>query len=374
MTNEKKVLILTITCGEGHNSMAKAIASEIQNQGSIAKIVDLFESDPKRLKSDNDNYLWCCKNIPHLYNIGWHIARKLKPKKLMKSIKMLNVKKFINPIKIVVDEFCPDAIVCVHNVAGTIISYLKQQNLIDNSIKTYTLMFDYVLCPQWHTNVYLDYCITPTEFCHKDLINVGFEEKQLKCLGFAVNSKFCKRQDKVVARKELGLEDKFTFFSIAGGNGLGSSLKLLKQILKTKGDYQVIIVCGKNAKEKQKIDDFVTKNSIKNVKNYGFVNNINQLMNASDIAFSRGGGNSVSECLYSGLPIIFRRGLIINEKENEKIFVKMGFAYSPKSNRDITKICQFALDNPKIIYEQQQKILEFIKPNPTQNIAKFILN
>lgn len=373
MDTPKKVLIITVTCGEGHNNIAKAIKNGIESCGSEAKIIDLFESNQSKRKHYNNIYLWACKYVPHIYQVGWKISRKIHHKKLKKSPAVKNTKPFAEHILNEINEYKPDSIVCVHVEAGALISYLKQSNKINKDIVTYTVMFDYVLCPYWDTNIYLDYCFTPAEFCHEDLIKVGFNEKQLVCSGFPVNEKFVKMLNKQDIRTKLNLENKFTFFSVAGGNGLGNTLKLLKQILKTKGEYQVIMVCGKNHKDKNKIDKYIQKNNIKNVLNFGFVNNINELINASDIAFARGGGNGISECFYSGIPVIFRKGLINNEKENAEIFVKLGFGYRYKNNHQLNKLCQSLIDEPSQVVNMQKKIMDFMKPEPTKNIAKFII-
>ena len=50
----KKVLILTMTCGEGHNAIAKSIANELTKNNTDCKIVDVFESKQKLKKFYND--------------------------------------------------------------------------------------------------------------------------------------------------------------------------------------------------------------------------------------------------------------------------------------------------------------------------------
>ena len=371
---KERILILTITCGEGHNNIAKALSAEFESQNADVMVKDLFESNAKKKANYNNIYLWACKHVPHIYEIGWKISRSIKAKKLKNSPAVKNTKPFADEILKLIDEYKPNFIVCVHSEAAALVAYLKTENKISPEIKTITVMFDYVLCPYWETNKYLDYCITPAEFCHNSLCKVGFKEEQLKCLGFPVNNKFFKKEDKFAMRQKLGLKNKFTFFSIAGGNGLGNSLKLIKEILKAKGEYQIVVVCGKNEKNKQEIDNYIQKHNIKNVYAYGFVNNVNELMCASDICFARGGGNGISECFYSGLPIIFRKGLINNEKENAKIFVKMGFGYMIKKNSDTKKICQDVLDNPEKIKIISENISKFMLPDSTKNIVKFILN
>lgn len=369
----KKVLILTMTCGEGHNAIAKSIANELTKNNTDCKIVDVFESKPKLKKFYNDSYLFLCKHFPKTYQFFWQKQRKHTPENLNKSNQIKQILPVADHIDSIIKEYQPTTIVSVHNVAGAVISYLKVNGRLEKNIKSITVMFDYVLCPYWDTNKYNDYCITPNEFCHNDLLKLGFKEEQLVCLGFPVNSKFYNKLDKTEIRKKLGLKNIFTFFSIAGGNGLGNSLKLLKNILKTKGEYQVIIVCGKNKKSKQQIEKYIAKHKISNVMCLGFVDNINELMCASDVAFARGGGAGISECFYSNLPIIFRKGLIINERENKDIFVKNGCGFEIRHDKDIEKICQNLIDNQDIITKMQQNIVKFKKDRPIEAIAKFII-
>lgn len=370
---QKKVLILTMTCGEGHNHIARSIATQLEKMGAITKIEDIFGTRPKRKNHFNNAYLWSCKHIPHLYDFAWRIERKIEPKNLALCPAVWETKCVAKYFANLIANFAPNTIVCVHNECGALIAWLKHKNLIDNSIKTITVMFDYVLCPNWKSNRFLDFCITPSKICHQALQKIGFKENQLACLGFPVDTKFCTIQDKQTARNKLGLDDKFTFFSIAGGNGIGNQLKLLKHILKAKGNFQVIMICGKNEKAKKQIDDYVAKHNLKNVKCFGFANNVDELMSASDVAFARGGGNGISECFCKGLPIIFRKGLIINEKDNAKIFEKLGCGFVVKKNGDVEKFCQKFLDDEQLADKMKQNIKNILISNATQNLCEFVL-
>lgn len=62
---------------------------------------------------------------------------------------------------------------------SAVISYLKYTNWLPKNITTYTVLFDYTLCPYWDTNKYLDYVFSPADFCEKALIEVGFKKKQI---------------------------------------------------------------------------------------------------------------------------------------------------------------------------------------------------
>ncbi len=369
----EKVLIITATCGEGHNSIAKALAQELELNGAETKICNLYEKNPKIMKFYNDIYLWACKRVPHIYDAIWHNERKKVKEVITDSPQYKQIKNYVEYYKTVIEEYKPTKILCTHVGGGAVISYLKYTNWLPKDIKTYSVFHDYTLCPYWDTNKYVDYCLTPAEHCEKDLISVGFKKNQIKCFGYPINKKFYKNLDKQEMRKKLGIEDRFTFMSIAGGNGLGVSVKFLKQILKTEGDYQVMLICGKNIKAKESVEKYIQKHNIKNVKVVGFVKNVEEFMSASDVCFARGGANCTTEALYCNLPIIFREGLIINEAENRDLFVENGCGFKFKNQKEIKSLCEKILNSPELIAKMRKNIKKIIKPEPLVNIVKFML-
>lgn len=71
-----KVLIFTMSCGEGHNMLAKSLSQAFEKQEAETKIVQTFGYDEERVKKENKKYLWACKHIPHLYDFVWNKLRK----------------------------------------------------------------------------------------------------------------------------------------------------------------------------------------------------------------------------------------------------------------------------------------------------------
>ena len=59
-----------------------------------------------------------------------------------------------------------------------------------------------------------------------------------------------------------------------GGVGFGDTQELLKNIMLSKSEFQVVIVNSRNEKMLGKIDEYLAENNITNVKNIGFANNV----------------------------------------------------------------------------------------------------
>ena len=105
-----KILIFSMTCGEGHNSIAKSLKKEFENSlGSDVEceILQTYGFDEGRIEKENQRFLKTCKTIPHLYDMVWNMTRKRnfsKPSKIFHNeIKYQNVSK-IKSIKIVYSQ------------------------------------------------------------------------------------------------------------------------------------------------------------------------------------------------------------------------------------------------------------------------------
>ena len=92
----KKYLVLTVTAGEGHNSIAKALSSELsKNPDNKILQVDLFKrfASISKVKLIDSGYTMVCKFIPEIYNMVFRSLQKRKPEKRDSSIAQEVVKK-----------------------------------------------------------------------------------------------------------------------------------------------------------------------------------------------------------------------------------------------------------------------------------------
>lgn len=368
-----KTLLITMTCGEGHNYIAKAIKNAIEQKGEEAKIVQLYGYSEKQVAKQNKLFLSACKYIPHIYEKIWLKLRKRNPNK-KSSVMNGVIKDCKDYILNQINEYNPDAIVCTHNNAGAVVDYLKVNGKISTYIKTYAVAFDYCLCPYWETCTNLDYIVTPHEFMKDTFLSRGYSETQLLPFGLPVDKKYTKKIDKNEARKQLGLdEDLFTIVLYSGGNCISKASTLIKQLIKSKLPIQIVAICGRNQKEYNKIDKIIKKKGLNNILNIGFCTNIDVVYSAGDVVFTRGGGMGLTEQFNKQIPFVLREKLIINERINKKLFAEMGLAMAMNKLKDANKILEELYNNRNKLEEMRKKAKEICKPNSTMDFVEFLI-
>lgn len=367
----KKVLIVSMTCGQGHNAVSKAISENLLRHGFEVKIIQLFSYSEKREKFENWQYLFACKYLRIPYSIGWEITNRKNPNKRDSLLIHKTVKKTFDNLKKQIDDFLPDVIITTHPYSNVAISDMKKNGIIKN-IKTVSVLTDYCVHPFWEAAIEMDYVITPCSDTTDELIYRGYSKNQIKVMGLVVDDKFKKIIKKVDARKILGIDDIFTILIISGGNGIGNSVKLVKNLLKSRKTFQILCICGKNQKSKSKLEKFVEKSNIKNVKIYGFVNNVEVLMNSADCIFSRGGAISITEALNLNVPIIIREKMIINEKRNKLFLLKNKSAFAIEKIGESAKLIDRLIGEPNLLEKIKENQKKITNQNAGEEIAIFI--
>lgn len=367
-----KTLIITMTCGEGHNQIAKGIKAELDLREEENKIIQLYGFSEREVARQNDMFLNVCKRIPHIYEGIWKHLRKRNINK--PSIVINNVIKDCKAyVYSQIQEYKPDNIICTHSNSGAVVQALKQEGMLEG-IKTYSVVFDYCLCPYWEFNNKLDYVVLPAEFMHEEIKAKGFNDEQILTFGLPVDPKYTKYVDRNEARELLGLDkDKFAVVLYSGGHCISSAYKMIKQLQKCKRDIQIVAICGRNKKEYDRIQKYITKKNIKNVILEGFCTKLDLYYSACDLVISRGGGMGLTEQIHKNIPFVLREGLIINERINKKLFERMGLAEGIDRITQAPKIVDELASNSQKLANMKEAGRKIIIENSTQKFVDFIV-
>ena len=293
----RKYLILTVTAGEGHNSMAKAIKEKLEKDPqNVVKLIDIFKAygKPGKVFFINDGYSAACKYALPLYNLTFRNMQMAdvidKNKTVAQSWLEHETPLLLNDIY----SFKPDVIIGTHFYSGIMITNLKRKFNIP--AKVISLLTDYTIHPFHECATGIDYLITPTDELHKMLMQKGYKSSQLKPLGIPIRDEFSISLTKEEARTRLNInKDLFTVFISIGGGGFGGSDKILKKLLKIDRPLQIIIVNGKNKQAFKRIENIIeTSETNHKIINYGYVNNMHEIMSACDVVVGKCGATSLN--------------------------------------------------------------------------------
>lgn len=361
-----------MTCGEGHNAIARSIRDGF-GDGHEVKIVDAYENN--RPGYDNKLYLNTVRYIPRLYDKFWHICRRFRANRRYRGFAMHGIKRGADAMARAVEEYRPDLVICTHNQVSNIFCWLKIHNRV--RVPVYTIFFDYINCPLWEGSVLCDAVFTPNPVVHPALLERGFCEEQLICTGFPVHPKFGRAVSKEEARAKMGIaSDAFVVLSVNGGAGIGNTKGLVKAVMNADAHGKEVIaciVCGRNEKAKRQIERMKAKRGWDRVRVFGFVENIPELMTASDLYFCRGGGGAVSEAMESGTNFVIREGVTAQERGNKAIFLAKKLCYGMKRVSDARRILEYSISHPEEEAAMHGRVKEFAVKGGVQNIVAYIL-
>lgn len=364
----KSILIISSEhTGHGHKSITEALCERFSAKDDInIHIVDGFSLGGKPLIKVGKSYGFITRKAESLWELVWDIS-ETKPALINEMVEITIKDNFLKLIK----NINPDLILSVHpNFNGSIINILEKNNL---KIPVVTLIADLVsISPLWADNR-AEYTISPTLEAKLKCLEYGVSEQKIKVLGFPVRSKFCNYEAENNIRKNYTLNRPLECLIMSGGEGVGNMRKVA-EILLDNFNCNVRIVAGRNISLKRKLDQSLKKYGNRALI-YGFTDKINELMLASDIAFTRGSPNVMMEAVACNVPLVITGSLPGQEKGNPRYAVRHNFGVECKNVKDIHSIISYLLDNnAEKLNQIKLSQREYFNQNVAKDIADFILN
>lgn len=372
----KKVLILTVTAGEGHNSVASSLKTKFESYDDVkVKTLDIFKEYSSKTKAFfiDDGYRAACKYALGIYNMIYKALLKRDPLKKETSPAQKTIEKETPYILKAILDFKPDLILCTHFYGAIILTNIRK--LYPLNVKIGTVLTDYCVHPFWEATTGIDYIFTPCEEVESTLISKGFKKEQIVCLGLPVKEKFSINRNKNECREKLKLnKDLFTVMLMTGGGGFGGIKNLFKSLLKVKTPIQIIVINGKDKNSKKSISNIIKFSKPKHkIINLGFINNIEEYMCASDCLVGKCGGISTTESLCSRLPLISISRLAEQELANLKFLIEKNACFVIDVKHKLNKIIDEIIANPKLLEDKKKNIDKIRKPNALNDICEFML-
>ena len=264
----------------------------------------------------------------------------------------------------------PDLVVSVHPLVN---------RLIGNARRTYKLSFRFVtvvtdlvtLHAAW-ADPDAELCIVPTAEAYNLLRARGFPAEKLVQAGFPVHPKFAAYAGtRREARARLGIDlDPFTLLVTSGGVGSGQLRELVLDLDRAYPDQQLLVVTGKNAALRQEL---LALGLRPGVRIYGFVDNMEELMAASDIIITKAGPGTLMEALVMRRPVIVTEAVGMQERGNIDFVLnhELG-AFCPTRDRIVPAIAD--LMDPHTYAATVARLADAVPRQGAEQIAQILLD
>jgi len=365
-----KVLLMSVKAGFGHHSTAQAIIDCLDEKNIECEMLDTFDYiDPLLCESIDRGYLFSTKNFPDVYGKAYdRLDKRVSPYKKYSIVGIIS--KFVsNRLKEYITEYSPDVIIATHSFAAVVLTYMKQKGVID--CLTVGIVTDFTVHPFWESTD-LDYYVTADKLLNNQMRKKGIPEENILPIGIPINKKFLKTQTKKEAREKLGIKDKKTILLMMGSMGFGNIEKHLEAICDVDIDFQVLCVCGRNEKMKRDIDEHLEWKD--KIITYGFVDNVEVMMDAADCIITKPGGLTTSELLAKRLPAIIMNPIPGQEDRNMEFLVNNGAAISVSETYGLDEALYGLFSNTTRIRLLKIAVSRLGKPNSTGDLCEFIEN
>jgi 1,2-diacylglycerol 3-beta-galactosyltransferase len=215
-----------------------------------------------------------------------------------------------------------------------------------------------------------DFLCVPTPESRREAIRNFVPRAKLAVTGQPVAPNFKQRMgDRERVRRELGLDERLTVLLIGGGDGMGRLELTARQIALSGLPIQLIVVCGRNQTVRENLEFL---NPRVPTKIFGFVNNIPELMGASDVLVTKAGPGTISEAFIAGLPMILFDAVPGQEEGNVDYVVSSGSGAWCPTPWSVLRQLKSWLSNERGLAQARKASAALARPDSALDIARIV--
>ncbi len=354
-TKKDLIFIFSASTGGGHNAAARSLQTGLIKKGYDVKVIDAFGETPALNKVVTKGYQGLVDKLPKLYHtFYYHWDKQTK-----------NQKRFFNAITYIMNpeilpmiyEEKPVLLISTHPFVTKKLSTLKAKGAFNIPILSFVTDYKihgFYISPQ------VDAYVVGSEYTKKDMVARGMPADIIYPFGIPLRAEF-QGQDQVKEKEEPKDTDvRGTILMMAGSLGSSQMEKAFSAVMKVNEPIRVIVVCGKNESMARDLK-FLTKvydDDTKKVEIYGFVDNVDELMDISDVIVTKPGGITTTEAIVKGIPMLIPYYYPGQEEDNVDFVVDSGIGIKIDKIKDLTSMIEFLIQNQYILWEMSKNMSE----------------
>ncbi len=369
MFQMKRIVFLISDTGGGHRAAGRAIeaALNIRYPGAFETFyVDVFrEYTPPPMKYAPEIYPKWVKHSIKTY--GWYFWVFDQVMQLPLARNTLPTIIAEDSVKKLVADYQPDMIVVLHGAFTAFVVGVRKRLKIDIPVITVITDLAKPHVAWYHPGV--DRCLVPCEAAYERGLKLGVPAEKLHLVGHPAHPKFALyKGSKHSARNALNwAPDVPAVMLLGGGGGMGFMAAIAEAINARAMDIQLSIICGKNEALRKKMEGTAWNQQ---TYIYGFVNNIEAMMHATDVLITKAGPGTIAEAAICGLPLILNDAIPYQESPNIDFVIDGNagvFETDPEKIVDILET--WLLKDPTILPQMSENASRLAFPNASFDIA-----
>jgi len=373
----KRILLLSASAGAGHVRAAEAIEKAFK-QRKDSDSLEVHHFDVLNYTNKLFRHLYSKAYIDLVNKMpevpGWVYDKLDKPWKNERrrlALDKLNTRPFVKLLR----EYQPDLIVCTHFLPAEVVSWLKAKERLAS--RQVIIVTDFDVHAMWLVHHYERYFVALDE-ARVYLAALGIPAEKITVSGIPIDPVFAIRKDKDEMRVKHGLEpDRTTILLSAGGFGVGSVDALVTSLLPLQHRAQVVAICGRNEELKERLTKLAARagrNANVILKPFGYTQEMDELMTASDLVLGKPGGLTTSEALAKGLVFVIVNPIPGQEERNSDHLLEGAAAIRCNNLPTLSYKLDRLLADPHRLKSMQANARRMGHPNAAREIVEQLVN
>ena len=373
----KRILLLSASAGAGHVRAAEAIEKAFK-QRKDSDSLEVHHFDVLNYTNKLFRHLYSKAYIDLVNKMpevpGWVYDKLDKPWKNERrrlALDKLNTRPFVKLLR----EYQPDLIVCTHFLPAEVVSWLKAKERLAS--RQVIIVTDFDVHAMWLGHHYERYFVALDE-ARVYLAALGIPAEKITVSGIPIDPVFAIRKDKDEMRVKHGLEpDRTTILLSAGGFGVGSVDALVTSLMPLQHRAQVVAICGRNEELKERLTKLAARagrNANVILKPFGYTQEMDELMTASDLVLGKPGGLTTSEALAKGLVFVIVNPIPGQEERNSDHLLEGAAAIRCNNLPTLSYKLDRLLADPHRLKSMQANARRMGHPNAAREIVEQLVN
>jgi processive 1,2-diacylglycerol beta-glucosyltransferase len=367
-----RIVFLSASVGVGHTAAAHAVSTAMRSiDPSIqTETLDSYKYAARMFsKVVADGYIGMVKTVPQVYGLIYDRAERATQAGAFRRWASQYAALNLRPV---FERFQPSVVVCTHAFPCGVMAEYKR--LYDPDLPVMGIVTDFVVHPFWIYRSIDGYAVATPEM-RATLIARGVATDRIIVSGIPVDPRFGQPRLPIAElRAELGLPiDRRIVLMMGGGLGIGPLDYMIRALADVAEPIAGAIVVGRNRRLERRVLETAEKTEFP-LRVFGFVNNVYDLMHASDVLLSKPGGLTSSEALAAELPMVLVKPLPGQEERNMRYLVSRRAAVRARGPRELVAAVRNVLAAGRENSPQREQMRLLRHPNAAVDVARKILS
>jgi len=371
----KRILILHVRAGAGHERAARAVATAIERlaPGAVASVHDALDFSSRFLQTTYaSSYNRVVARAPRVWGVVY--KRTAHPYDSWRQRLRTWLAVWGSPgYHEVIDRFKPDVILCTQFLPGEVLATWREKAKL--SVPVATAITDFAIHPVW---VYrgMDRYFVASDSVKEELIDTGLvAPERIDVTGVPIDPRFAVPIPPAEARGLLGLDpdpSRFTVLLVGGGFGWGPLEGMLEVVLELPPSVQALVIAGRNEELRVRAGEMIRGHEDR-IKVHGFTDRMDLFMAASDLIVGKSGGLTSSEAMARGVPLLVYRPIPGQEERNCDFLQESGAAVRVHDLDELHYRLHHFAANPEHLQQMRQRAAAIGKPQSAFDVARKLL-